>query len=90
MVHASRSDCRSQNLVGVAGLAGVDEQGALLQLFQRLGSAGDRLDVDGLVRVETDVVQSPEGRRVLVLAADRLAEHVDLDPAGLLGQAAGD
>ena len=38
-----------QNLVGVPGLARVDQQDPLLQLGQRLGPAGNRLDVDGLV-----------------------------------------
>ena len=75
-----------EDLVGVAGLAGVDQKHALLELFQRLGTTRDRLDVDGLIRVEPDVIQTAERRRVLVLPADRLAEHLELDLAGLLGQ----
>ena len=48
--------------------------------------AGDRLDVHRAVGVEPEVVQPAKGRRVLVLAADRPLEDVDLDPAGLLRQ----
>ena len=62
-----------QDRVGVSRLAGVEQEDPLLQFRQRLGPAGDRLDVDRVVRVEPDVVQPAEGRRVLVLAADRLA-----------------
>ena len=36
--------------------------------------------------MEPDVVQPTERRRVLVLAADRLAQHIDLDPARPLRQ----
>jgi hypothetical protein len=75
-----------QDPVGVTRLAGVKQQGALLQLGQGFGPTGERLDVNGVVTVEADVIDSAESRRVLVLAADRLLEQVNLDPAGLLGQ----
>ena len=75
-----------EDLVGVAGLAGVEQERPPLQLVEGLGLARDRLDVHRVVGVEPDVVQAAEDRRVLVLAADRLLEDVDLDPAGLLGQ----
>ena len=75
-----------EDLVGAPGLAGVEQERPPLQLLQGLGPARDRLGVDGVVGVEPEVIQAAEGRGVLVLAADRLLEDVDLDLAGLLGQ----
>ena len=86
LVGGRRSTAARRISLASAGLAGVDQERPPLQLVEGLGPAGDRLDVDRVVGVEPDVVQAAEGRRVLVLAADRLAEDVDLDPAGLLGQ----
>ena len=37
-------------------------------------------------RIEADVIDAAKRRCVLVLAADRLVQDVDLDPAGLFGQ----
>ena len=45
--------------------------------------------VDRAVGGELEAGQAAEGGDVLVLLADRLAEHVDLDVARLLGELGG-
>ena len=78
-----------ENLIGIAGLTGVDQERALLKLGQGLRPAGHRLDVHRVVAIEADVVDAAKGRRVLILAADRFFQDVDLDAAGLFGQERG-
>ena len=46
-----------------------------------------RAGLDAAVRVEVEAGQAAEGGDVLILLADRLAEEVDLDAAGLLRRA---
>ena len=75
----SHSDLLLQDLVGVTRLARIEQQRTLLELGQGLGPARHRLDVHRVIGVEADVVESAEDRGVLVLAADRLLEDVDLD-----------
>ena len=68
-------DCCLQDQVGVSCLSGVDQQGTLLKLCQRLSTAWHRLNLDGIVRVESEIVEPAEGCGILVLAADRLVEE---------------
>jgi hypothetical protein len=78
-----------EDAVGVALLLGVEQHHAAAQFLHRLRRAGTGSTSTRLVRIEADVVQAAEGRGVLVLLADGLAQHLDLDPAGLLGQVLG-
>jgi hypothetical protein len=75
-----------QDAIGVALLLGVNQHHATAQFLHRLGTDRHRFDVDAVVGIEADVVQAAKGRRVLVLLANRLSEHIDLDAAGLLGE----
>jgi hypothetical protein len=74
---------------GAPGVAGEEEEEVVLQVEERLLAdlAGPVLDAP--VLVEGEGRDAADGRDVLVLLADRLAELVDLDVAGLLGQLGG-
>ena len=63
-------------------------QRLLLQLVEHFVAHGHRLDVDRAVVVERERGDAAEGGDVLVLLADRLAEALDLEVAGLLGELA--
>ena len=78
-----------EDLIRVPSLARIDKERALLQLSQRLGAAWDRLDLHGFVAVEANVIDPAVCRSVLILAADRLLQDVDLDSTCLFGQGAG-
>jgi hypothetical protein len=56
------------------------------ELVQRRARDALWLDADAPAGAEAQQVQPAEGGGVLVLLADRLAEHLYLDVAGLLGQ----
>ena len=75
--------------VGGARGAGVEHEGASFEFVENFGTAGDRLDVDGVVGMKADVVEPAEGGGVLVLPADGLAQDVDLDLARLACDALG-
>ena len=53
-------------------------------------ATSQRRGLDRVVRVESEAGDAAEGRDVLILLADRLAQPVDLDVAGQLGQFAAD
>ena len=71
---------------GDAGEAGEEKEEGVLELLQALGGNGNRLDGDGVVGGEADVVEAAEGGGDLVLGADAVAAEVALDVDGLLGE----
>ena len=80
---------RGQDRVRAAGNPRVVEQqnGGNFPLG-RIGHAQRRLQ-DGPVGLKGEFVESPVSRRVLVLPADRFAQDVDLNPAGVPGKLLG-
>jgi hypothetical protein len=78
-----------ENLIGIAGLTGVDQERALLKLGQCFHPTRHRLNVHRVVAIEADVIDAAKGCRVLILAADRFFQDVDLDATGLFGQERG-
>ena len=48
-----------------------------------------RFNRHGAARLETEQVQASEGRRILVLLADRLLEYVDFDVGSFFSQLSG-
>jgi hypothetical protein len=75
-----------QDRRGAAGIAGEEKEQVVLEVVEGLlrDLAGPVLDA--AVLVEGEGRDPADGGDVLVLLADRLAEPVDLDVAGLLGQ----
>ena len=74
---------------GRARVAGEEHQQALLQVVQGALETASGETRDAVVGGELEAREAAVGGDVLVLLADGLAEHVDLDVAGLLGQRAG-
>ena len=77
-----------QQRARAARLAGVEEQEVARHPAQRLRVELERLDGDGVVGIERVRAHAAVRGDVLVLLADRLLEHVDLDLARRLGQLA--
>ena len=77
----------AQHRRGAARLPRVEEQQVVAQLAQRCVVQLERLDVNAPVAVERVRADAAMGSDVLVLLADRLLQHVDLDLAGGLGEA---
>ena len=73
---------------GIALVTGPEQHDVVEDRGQHLVRHSLRLDHHGSARAEREQVEPAERGRVLVLLADRLAEHVDLDVACLLGQLA--
>ena len=63
--------------------AGVEEQQPAGEPPAQGAAADDRVHPDGAVGQEPDVLEAAERRDVLVLLADRLAQDLDFDFAGL-------
>ena len=72
-----------EDLVGVPHVARVEHQKAVLEPLVGFVPHDDRLDPDEAVGAELIEFEPAEGRRELVLLADRVAELDDLDVAGL-------
>ena len=68
--------------------AGEEEQQVVFEVEQRVDRDLQRLGLDRAVRVEREAGQAAVRGDVLVLLADRLAQPIDLDLAGLLGELA--
>ena len=77
-----------QHRRGRARLAGVEQQQLVAQPPQDARVELERLDLDAAVGVERVGADAAVRGHVGVLLADRLAQHVDLDLARRLGQAA--
>src|SRR5581483_2552828 len=77
-----------QDRRGRAREAGEEEEKVVLEREAGLLVDGEAPGIDGSVLAEGEAGQPAESRDVLVLLADRLAEEVDLDVAGLLGKLA--
>ena len=77
-----------QDARGRAREAGEEEEQAVLEREAGLLIDRERRGIDRAVFPEREAGQATEGGDVLVLLADGLAQQVDLDVAGLLGQLA--
>src|SRR5208282_3737961 len=69
---------------GAARIAGEEEQQIVLEIETRLVGDLERLGIDPAGRIDAEAGDAAIGGDVLVLLADRLAQQVDLDMAGLL------
>ena len=80
----------AEHVGGRALTPSVEEHERAVKTLQCLRGTDDRLDSDAsLAGHELDEVEASMRRRVLVLAADRLSQDVDLDVRRLLGQISG-
>src|SRR5579863_1180438 len=66
--------------------AGEEEQQIVLEIVHGAACNAQRLHGDPMILVETEAGDSAERRDELVLLADRLAQAIDLDMTGELGQ----
>jgi hypothetical protein len=78
-----------QHLAGAARVAREEQEQVLLEVAQRVVGNPEGGGVDRAVGGDFEAGQATECRDVLVLLADGLAQHVDLDVARLLGQLGG-
>jgi hypothetical protein len=82
---ANRGALLAEDLVGRSLPAGVEEEQRAMETLERGRRTDHGLDPDtAAAGQELDEVEPTEGGGVLVLAADRLAEDLDLDPRGVL------
>ena len=78
-----------EHRVGVAGVAGEEEQQPLLEVEHRLLGDHQGRHVHAAVALDVEVGQPAEGGDVLVLLSARALQPLDLDVAGLLGERPG-
>ena len=73
----------AEDAARVAVNARVEEQQPVHEPLSQVGGADERMHAHRAIGEEPDILQSPVGRDVLVLPADRLAEDFGLDLASL-------
>ena len=75
-----------EDAAGAAREAGEEEKQVVFEVEHRVHADGKRRRRHRVVRVEGEAGHAADGCDILVLLADRLAEPVDFDVAGELGQ----
>lgn len=79
-----------ENRRGTARVAGEEEEEIVFEIEERLFRNAGRAVFDAAVFVKREGRDATDGGDILVLLADGLAEFVELDIAGLLGEFGGE